>query len=354
MQRAMVTYLIPLRCDECGNHVIQRGNELVCTTCGLVHPATQGTPILNSKKTKLGSIIGPGRKGRISVKARVRYTKLRSLQNEVGCRSVDIRADLLRVVRILGLPDDLALKALKRQERINLPYMRVVVSAACLMAILRERGIPISLRQLLCAYKEMGRKITMKTVIALLSTMTKSRLSAQDYIDKVMDGLRVDGSIAAWSRRYGTKKYLREVEDLARRMLSGASPRRTSGKNPHLLACSAVFAAMLRLRKRTGVEVTRCHFAKVTGTTEFTIRLHMRIFAPRRARFWRRKMEICYGCGLRIGPLENTVRDEEGNIWHEDCYWEQPQFSSPPPDASLEVKNNAIGNLQGDLRVPEL
>lgn len=33
-------------------------------------------------------------------------------------------------------------------------------------------------------------------------------------------------------------------------------------------------------------------------------------------------MEICYGCGLTIQPLENTIRDEEGNIWHEDCFRE--------------------------------
>jgi hypothetical protein len=47
----------------------------------------------------------------------------------------------------------------------------------------------------------------------------------------------------------------------------------------------------------------------------------------------RESMDVCYGCGLVIKPLENIIRDEEGNIWHEDCYREQPQAGNPPPDA---------------------
>lgn len=292
-----------IRCDECNGPLVQDGNgSLVCAECGLVHALIECAP-MPARKQRLGSLISKGSSlfsdaGDRSLPPGMqsKYMRLKRLQDSAYNGScfdmLRLRRDLESAARELELPEEaieVALRFFDQQlSKIRNPYgnygMLMAVSLAAVSREFRDRA-PIKLDEIVDAFRRKGYRLSAKVVAKNLSfhsffiPFKKKFRQSEEYVGKVVEKLRSSPYIPVRIRLIGftPEEYYEALMATSKSLLASLPPTRRSGKNPYLLAASAVFMANELIAKSKSAEniLTKSQFSREVGIAEFTLRNHL-------------------------------------------------------------------------------
>ncbi len=283
---------------------------LVCTTCGLVQEAQEiKTSPPSLSKQRLGSVIAkksyifkdfeerilPGH-------LQLKFDRLKELQDSVyRGYSLDLfrlYRDLEYIADFLAIPDEVLDKCKEIFEdfisKVKNPYNNyALLMAVCLMIASRELGerSAIKLSELVEAFQMRGYSFSRRFFVRTLSyasniiPFTKKFRGCEEYVSKVLAKIRSCPYIMVRIRVAGMdpENYFERLAALSKDLLSSISPIERSGKNPFLLAASAVYVASTILSNHRGqcTIFTKVQYSKDVGIAEYTLRCHIRtIFAP--------------------------------------------------------------------------
>jgi transcription initiation factor TFIIIB Brf1 subunit/transcription initiation factor TFIIB len=293
-------------CDECkGALITDNLGGLVCTDCGLVHelppPVPFRTPGLS--KQRLGSIISRKSsaftdhgKRSLSASNQLKFNRLKELQDSVyrgSCLDLfRLNTDLEFVVNYLLLPEEVIDKTMKLFQdvvsKVRNPYNNyALLMAICLMVVSRELGerAPVKLSEVVEAFGLRGHQLSTRVLAKTLSyasniiSFNKKFRSSEEFVSRVVCKLKESPYIVVRIRaaKMDPDEYFTELGLYSKDLLSSIPPPRRSGKNPFLLAASAVFASGTIIAKRHDVPniFTKTQFSKDVGIAEYTLRSHL-------------------------------------------------------------------------------
>ncbi|MBC7120068.1 MAG: hypothetical protein H5T33_00585 [Candidatus Methanosuratus sp.] len=293
-----------MNCDECKSVLVPDGNgSLVCVECGLVHAYHDDYAQSVGRKQRLGSLITKGTpfftdssEMRLSPEIQAKYARLKRLQESAyngSCFDLfQFHRDLESIARELSLPGDATDTALRFFDELlskfRNPYGNYgMLMAVCLASVLREFGdrTPVCLSELVDAFRRRGYRLSVKVVAKNLSfhssfiPFNKKFRKPEDYVGRVIEKLRASAFIQVRIRLLGfePEDYFERLLILSKSLLSKLPPPRRSGKNPYLLAASAVFMANATLAESRSAEniLTKSQFSKDIGIAEYTLRSHL-------------------------------------------------------------------------------
>ncbi|MDI9644393.1 MAG: hypothetical protein QFX35_04135 [Candidatus Verstraetearchaeota archaeon] len=283
--------------------ISDRTGDLVCVECGLVHTLGAAQKPLPGKKQRLGSLISKSStlftdagNRRLRAKEQTKYNRLKRLQESAyngSCFDMSrIQRDLESIAKDLALPEEAIEITLQFFDsllsKLKNPYSSYgMLMAVCLASVSRELGerAPVKLSELVEAFKRRGYRISGRVLAKNLSfhslfiPFKKTFRKSEDYVGRIVEKLRASPYIEVRVRLIGfePEEYFRSLCDTSRMLLTSLPPPRRSGKNPYLLAASAVFVAnemMARSRSRESI-VTKSQFSKDIGIAEYTLRSHL-------------------------------------------------------------------------------
>ncbi|MDD1775749.1 MAG: hypothetical protein LUP94_00165 [Candidatus Methanomethylicus sp.] len=190
------------------------------------------------------------------------------------------------------LPADITELAVKSFDevisKVKNPYNSyALLMAVCLIAASRSAGerSPVRLREVADAFSSRGQRISVKVLAKTLCyasniiQLDKKFRQSEDYVTKVMEKLRSLPYVTVRIQANGIdqEQYFSEIQKISRELLSEIPPPRRSGKNPFLLAASAVYKASVIISNRFNSPqiFTKVQFSKDVGIAEYTLRSHI-------------------------------------------------------------------------------
>jgi len=293
-----------MSCDECKGVLIPDGSgNLVCVECGLVHSNCDFYNPPVGKKQRLGSLITKGpafftdsSERKLSPETQAKYIRLKRLQESAyngSCLNMlQLRRDLELIAVELCMPREVVETAMnffdQLLSKLRNPYGNYgMLMAVCLASVSREFGdrAPVRLPELVNAFKRRGYKLSVRVVAKNLNfhsffiPFNKKFHQSEDYLGSVVEKLRTSPFIQVRIRLIGFEPddYFQRLLSLSKVLLAGLPPPRRSGKNPYLLAASAVFLANKILAESRSAEsiLTKSQFSKDVGIAEYTLRSHL-------------------------------------------------------------------------------
>ncbi|MEM2128325.1 MAG: hypothetical protein QXN86_01530 [Candidatus Methanomethylicaceae archaeon] len=298
-------------CSECGGSLVfDDRSGLVCTACGLIGEGEESPPpSYPLSKQRLGSIIAKKfyvfkdvEERTLPEHLQLKFSRLKELQDSFYRGSYldffRLYKDLESIGDFLMLPDEVLERCKEIFEdfisKVRNPYNNyALLLAVCLMIASRELGesSAVKLSELVEAFKRKGYPFSKKVLVRTLSyasnivPFTKKFRSCEEYIPKVVSILRAAPYIPVRIRVAGMDpdEYFNKLAETSRDLLSSISPIHRSGKNPFLLAASAVYFASTILSGQPGQSkiFTKVQYSKDVGIAEYTLRCHIRtIFEP--------------------------------------------------------------------------
>lgn len=283
---------------------------MVCTNCGLIHDSEElpksRQPI---SKQRLGSIIAKKFHIFKDTEERVlpehlqlKFERLKELQDSFYSGS---SLDLFRLYRDLDfigdfllLPDEVLDKCKEIFEdfisKVRNPYNNyALLMAVCLIIASRELGerSVVKLSEVYQAFQMRGYSFSRKVLVRTLNyasnivPFTKKFRTCEEYVPKVITKLRSNQYVPVRIKVAGMdpEEYFERLAKISKDLLSSISPINRSGKNPFLLAASAVYVASTILSGQPGhcTIFTKVQYSKEVGIAEYTLRCHIRtIFEP--------------------------------------------------------------------------
>lgn len=293
-----------MSCDECKGVLVPDGSgSLVCVECGLIHSYSDIHGPSVGKKQRLGSLITKGSafftdstERRLSPETQAKYIRLKRLQESAyngSCLDMlRLRRDLESIAVELCLPKEVVETAMnffdQLLSKLRNPYGNYgMLMAVCLASVSREFGdrAPVRLSELVDAFKRRGYRLSLRVVAKNLNfhsffiPFNKKFHQSEDYLGRVVEKLRASPFIQVRVRLIGFEpdEYFERLLSLSKALLAGLPPPRRSGKNPYLLAASAVFLAnkILAESRSTETILTKSQFSKDVGIAEYTLRSHL-------------------------------------------------------------------------------
>ncbi|MDH7555656.1 MAG: hypothetical protein ACQXXL_00635 [Candidatus Methanosuratincola sp.] len=293
-----------MSCDECKGVLVPDGSgSLVCVECGLIHSYSDIHGPSVGKKQRLGSLITKGSafftdstERRLSPETQAKYIRLKRLQESAyngSCLDMlQLRRDLESIAVELCLPKEVVETAMnffdQLLSKLRNPYGNYgMLMAVCLASVSREFGdrAPVRLSELVDAFKRKGYRLSLRVVAKNLNfhsffiPFNKKFHQSEDYLGRVVEKLRASPFIQVRVRLIGFEpdEYFERLLSLSKALLAGLPPPRRSGKNPYLLAASAVFLAnkILAESRSTETILTKSQFSKDVGIAEYTLRSHL-------------------------------------------------------------------------------
>jgi transcription initiation factor TFIIIB Brf1 subunit/transcription initiation factor TFIIB len=294
------------KCDECKSPLTDDDHGLlVCTNCGLVHEASIPSvrEVSNSGKQRLGSLISNrylvyGGIGRAKTKDSYfsKFKRLEKLQDCIYNGSYldmfQLNQDLAFVANYLLLPKEAIESTLKLFEevtsKVRNPYNNYsLLMAICLTVICRDMGenAPVKISEIVTAFSMRGHKFSRRVLANALCYASnimpcrKKFRYSEEFVGKVIQKLRAAPYIPVRisAANMNTDEYFNQLEALSKEILSKISPPKRSGKNPFLLAASAVFVSgtVIAMRNDSPSIFTKTQFSKDVGIAEYTLRSHL-------------------------------------------------------------------------------
>ncbi len=296
-------------CVECSGEVIDAGEELVCTSCGVVsskevvETRRSGPPqAIDFTGQGLGGYLGSAEPtpeerrstGLAGSHSSYRYLKLmsdyagREDSTLYSCaKTIERVCDQLGLPRmVMGQSVIIAKKTLC--ARSDSKVSSAAVSAfAIITACKMGETSTVGSREVVEMHRALGRRVSISDLIRL-SLNAPFRLPPrrpQDYLTKVVVRLSSDQSVAERLKAEGANGvvYFGKLRDDAGVILAAIDEPTKAGHHPCALAATAVYTAEARLSKTEGrrPRFSQRDAARSAGVAEYTVREQFRrIFKP--------------------------------------------------------------------------
>ena len=292
-------------CGQCLGRMVDIGEEMVCSSCGVVTPkevvetgeyrAPQAVDFTNHS---LGSFLGPHEYGNDEIFSRglssspstFKYLKTISDYSYRDGAAVYNCARLIeRVCEKLVLPsavvaDSVTIaKSVMEMRRGHGEITIPAISAFAVINACKRLGTSsVGVKEILAAHRNLGYRVKGSVIIQIsIDSPIRTRpRRAEEYVGNVMvrleSKLPADGSLPLG--------YLNSLHDAARIALESVDGPSRGGHNPRALAATAVYAGeiALALLERRKKRISQRVMAATVEVAEYTIREQfVEIFRPR-------------------------------------------------------------------------
>jgi transcription initiation factor TFIIIB Brf1 subunit/transcription initiation factor TFIIB len=297
-------------CPQCSGRIIDGGEELVCSSCGIVTPKEEavdrsGTTACAPQATdyagnSLGSFLGPAEvgydeifsKGFSKSPSTFRYLKTISdfsYSREEGSLYTCVKL-IERVCEKLSLPRAVAGEAVSiakeiiavRKEKGS--FTIASISAFSVIASCKIRGVTsVGVKAVVDTHRDLGYRVKASTIIQI-SIDSPIRIGArrpEDYLGNVL--ARLPG-VPLSSGSTLPPGYINRIHRTARLALQSVDGPSRGGHNPRALAATAVYAAEVALAMIEGRKklLSQRDTAVCADAAEYTVReQYVEIFKPK-------------------------------------------------------------------------
>ncbi len=273
------------KCPECRADLVNAGEELACSKCGVVVGRAASAREDGSwapsviKSGPLGSYIMPpgdsaGSKGGPA------FGLAKLNPNIIGRRGAPQACSEMtdRIAGNLGLPKSVAQSADLVARRL-LPARKEIgasipaISAYSLLHACRSAGIShISYKTIVEAYRDAGFRICRSKLmrIGLDSPVPLPKASVEELVNAVVGKLQSSEAVAARlkERNLDPREYFTKLLELAKEVASQA--RRLNGFNPRTVAAGSVYLASVAIAEKKAF--TQHEAGETLGMAEYTVR----------------------------------------------------------------------------------
>jgi len=284
-------YAVLRRCPECRGHLVEAGDELVCTSCGLVAKKAEEEKfhleVSIRAPSQLGSYLGTKEDKDSSADfngaSTVGFAKLLSDNMGVDSAASNCAAMIRRVAEKLSMPtfareSAVALSekmlAAGRNGRLGRKRMSVpAISAYSILSACRTAGLDrIGSRSVIRAHNDMGQRVT-KSALLHLGMESPIPLRPADpaaLLRAVLGGLESNEAVLKRLKRRGAEPgpYFRRLTEASQTVLASLREK-GEGRNPRTIAAVSVYLASLTIAPRA---VTQREVAETVGVAEYTVR----------------------------------------------------------------------------------
>lgn len=298
------------KCPECHGTIVDAGEELACTSCGIVsskevRETRKGGPprAIDFTGQALGGYLGtPESAGRSGSHRRIsdspssfRYLKLisdyadREDSTVYSCaKMVERVCDRLSIPRsVMGDAVVISKKVLARGGR-GRSHPTAAVSAFAIITACRMGGVTsVGVREVVNAHKELGRKVRTSQLLRLAtdSPVAMPPRVPEDYLTRVVARLNSNARLLRGLRSasLNASLHFNRLRDTARLVIGLLDGPTRSGRSPCAMAATSVYAAEVILAKAEGRRMTLSQrdLAETVGVAEYTVREQYRdIFRP--------------------------------------------------------------------------
>jgi transcription initiation factor TFIIIB Brf1 subunit/transcription initiation factor TFIIB len=298
------------KCAECLGCVVDAGEEMVCSSCGVVTQkevieSPGGGPLqaVDFTGQALGGYLGSAeptyserRSGGLS-EGHSSYAYLKLVSDYAGredsalyscAKMIERACDLLGLPRVVMGEAVLAAKRLLGGQRSSRATCAAVSAYSIIAACKVTGAAPVGSRAVLETHRAMGRRVRMSDIIQL-SLDSQSRLapiSPRDCIQKVAARLGGNERLLRRLESAGTgpPEFFRGVREGAADALEMVDELSKAGHNPWALAATALYTAEVCSSRASGARprLSQKDVALAAGVAEYTIREQYRkIFRSR-------------------------------------------------------------------------
>ncbi len=297
------------RCAECSGSVIDAGEELVCSSCGMVtgkevvdRPPRGPIQAVDFTGQSLGGYLGPTEaasgerrsEGISGGGSKYRYLKLVSdYAGREDSTFYSCAKTIERACEQLALPKVVMGEAVLMAKRVYGSDARVRASSAgisafAIVSACKVIGVTsVGVREILGLHRRMGRRVTMSDLIQLSldSPVRTPPRRAEDCLTKVMSNLDTNDRFlrSLVSKRLNRVAFLRSLRGGALEALEQLDGVSKSGHNPWSLAATSLYASEVKLAKLDGRRLcfSQREVAEAAGVAEYTVREQFRsLFKP--------------------------------------------------------------------------
>lgn len=286
------------RCRECSGAVIDAGDELVCNVCGAVKEkeSLEGWSAIKSPRAMdytnqvLGGYLGPlvnPTEARGFSQASSTFDYLKKISDFAGRDDSTLYSCVGMIERVcekLSLPGIVAgqavviAKKLLTVKRSRTDITTAAVSAyAVIIACKIERVTSVGVREIVEAYRLLGRRVKTSALIelSLSSQVHAGARKAEDYIGRVVAQLS-SGSLSLELRERGSNPaaYFSKLRQCAEAVLAAVDQPSRGGHSPCTLAATAVYAGETVLARKEGRRrfFSQRRVASCVRVAEYTVR----------------------------------------------------------------------------------
>ena len=281
------------RCRECRGHVVQSGDEFVCTSCGVVarkveeekyHLEFHVEAPSQLVDRRLGSYVGDmsdkDSKADFNGVSTLGFAKLLSDNMGVDETERKCRALIRRVADKLALPGFVQQNATAFTEKVLAEGKgsgrRTFVAAASAYSILsaaRAAGMDhISSGAIMEAFNDLGQRVTKSALLqmGLRSSVPLKPTDPGALLRNLLNRLEADEAVQRRLRKHGVEPgpYFRRVFQASQTVLA-ALRGKTEGRNPRTIAAGSVYIAC---KEAAPGVVTQKALAQIAGVAEYTVR----------------------------------------------------------------------------------
>ena len=316
------------KCNECGGDVVSENGEYVCSRCGLVlsdEPVTpeylSNSPLVNQlsngEKTHssvgtrlhivdgLGSYIDYHNKGYfydsqgepLSSNKQALFRRLKyhyDMKSRTERRETDYNAlrVLNRVSALLRLSENVRNRAAYYYRKITSTKLgadvsnKLITVSACLFMAVREFKdcAPITIQELAGIFKSLGHRVSVRSIVRELPQL-QSKLGtnvhvrrSEEYLSRIVSSVVSQPEVQSRLKESNIDRenYRFNILSTATSILKQLSISSRGGRNPFILAVSAVYAADRRLSeaRKKKPTLTQRTLARATGAAEYSVRDH--------------------------------------------------------------------------------
>jgi transcription initiation factor TFIIIB Brf1 subunit/transcription initiation factor TFIIB len=316
------------KCAECDGDVVLENGEYVCSRCGLVLSYESTTPecqsnsslidqLSNVEKTHssvgtrlhivdgLGSYIDYHNKGYfydsqgepLSSNKQMLFRRLKyhyDMKSRTERRETDYNAlrVLNRVSALLRLSENVRNRAAYYYRKVTSSKLSADVSnklitiSTCLFMAVREFKdcAPVTIQELAGIFRSLGHRVSVRSIVrelpklqSKLGTNVRVRRS-EEYLNRIVSSVVSQPEVQSRLKESNIEieEYRFNTLTTAISILKELSISSRGGRNPFILAVSAVYAADRKLSETRKVKptLTQRILAKATGAAEYSVRDH--------------------------------------------------------------------------------
>jgi len=288
------------KCLECLGPVVDAGEELVCSSCGIVtqkevldSPRGGQIQAIDFTGQALGGYLGSAEStfeerhsGGLSG-SRSSYAYLKLLSDYAGredstfytcAKTIERACDLLALPRVVMAEAVVLAKRLlgemPRRHATSAALSAFAIVTACKVV----GGMPVGARDVLDTHRAMGKRVRMSDLIQL-SLDTPSRLAPRNPRECMQKVIAKLGSNPRLLRRLAAAgssqaEFFMEAREGAAKALDGVDELSKAGHNPWALAATALYVAELKLSELDGrrPRISQKDVALAAGVAEYTVR----------------------------------------------------------------------------------
>ena len=293
MERPQLLGTDVVRCGECRGHVVQVGEEFVCTSCGVVTRKEESvaeirTASPTSGSRRLGSYMGrkedEGSTADFNGNSTVGYAK--RLSDNIGLDDTEGACSVLT----RRVADNLALPAFVRENAVALSRKMLAdvrknrdttgrrasvpaISAYALLSACRSAGMDhIGSKAVLRTFTDLGHNVT-KSRLLWLGTQEKVPLRPADPVALLRTAVAALETNIAITGRLAKKgvepgPYFRRLLQTSRTVVDAVRPM-GEGRSPRTITAGSVYLASREAGPRV---VSQREVAEALGIAEYTVR----------------------------------------------------------------------------------